>query len=57
MKKMDLTELVFSEEQKEELFKQYFLNENFNVEALLCDIVEDEGKRKVRMDKNFDFTD
>ena len=28
-----------------------------NVEALLCDIVEDERKRKIKMDKNFDFID
>ena len=54
---MDLTDLVMSQAEKEQLFRQYTFDDKFNVEAFLSDIIEDEQKRKIKIDKNFDFID
>ena len=57
MKKMDLNDLVLSEEERSNIFKSYSHEGNLNVEALLCAIVEDESNRVVKLDKNMDFLD
>lgn len=47
MKKLDINDLVISKEQRKEIFERF--NENnhgFNVERLLCSIVEQEGTKK-----------
>lgn len=54
---MDLNDLVLSEEERSNIFRSYSHENNFNVEALLCAIVEDESNRVMKLDKNMNFLD
>jgi hypothetical protein len=47
MKKLDINDLVISKEQRKEIFDKFNESRNgFNVERLLCSIVEQEGTRR-----------
>lgn len=46
MKKLDINDLVISKEQRREIFEKFNEdNKGFNVERLLCSIVEQEGTK------------
>ncbi len=59
MKKLDINDLVISKEQRKEIFDKFNESGNgFNVERLLCSIVEQEGtKRPTFPPKLSDFED
>ena len=56
MKKLDLTDLVITQEERDSIFSKYSENGNLNPEGLICAIAEQEYGLQPKKDKWRDFS-
>ena len=56
MKKLDLTDLVITQEERDSIFNKYSENGNLNPEGLICAIAEQEYGLQPKKDKWRDFS-
>lgn len=57
MKKMDLTDLVIPQDQRDQIYQNYVEDGYFNVERFIGDIAEQEYGKKIKVSSKIDFND